>query len=123
MPLLPYQLVDPVVQIPYRVLPQTRILNLLDTLGTLPDYLTAEVFGVGEVLAVGGEEGTLLASGGVAGEGGGGVVFVAHFDPFVEHCLGFFLGARHGWILALLLDGLINGVDWRRCREEGSGGG
>ena len=30
-----------------------------------------------------------------AGEGAGGVGFVAHADPFVEHCLCFFFGAGH----------------------------
>jgi len=30
-----------------------------------------------------------------AGEGAGWVGFVAHADPFVEHCLCFFFGAGH----------------------------
>jgi len=30
-----------------------------------------------------------------AGEGAGWVGFVAHADPFVEHCLRFFFGAGH----------------------------
>ena len=48
------------------------------------------------MFALRGEVGTFLEAGGAAGGEGGGVVFVAHFDPLVEHGLGFFFGARHG---------------------------
>ncbi len=39
--------------------------------------------------------GSFLTVGEGAGEGGGGVGFVSHADPFVEHGLGFFFGTGH----------------------------
>jgi hypothetical protein len=79
------------------MLAHARILNLLDTIGNLANNLEAVTLGIGAMLALGGEEGSFAIFAGAAGEEGCRVFFLAHFDPFVEHCLGFFFGASHGW--------------------------
>ncbi len=77
MILLAYQLVNRIIQISYRVLAQSGILNLLHPVANFAKDLFAKVFGVGEMLAMRGQEGAFLTIGGVATDLGGGVALLA----------------------------------------------
>ena len=63
MILLPNQLINPIIQIPYRMLPQSLILNLGHLITNLTNDLLTVSLRIGTMFALGGEVGSFLTVG------------------------------------------------------------